>query len=134
MKFAQSLKSVFLWKDRQRVFHQISDVPIPLLFSFTQRNRPDDMDLLRLISPEMYILPPVFVRSALAFGVEASREEVVFPKKSTTESVPEPFEQRDLYWRDIATRDPRVANDIREHADIIPKGIKKRKEVVSEWL
>ncbi len=134
MKFAQALKSVFLWKDRQRVFHQISSVPIPLLISFTQANRPGDLKLLRLILNRSYLLPADFVRSALAFGIKASNDEVIFPKKTASEDIPLPFTARDEYWREIAERDSRVANEIRERADIIPKGIKKRMESVSEWV
>jgi len=134
MKFAQALKSVFLWKDRQRVFHQISSVPIPLLISFTQANRPGDLKLLRLILNRSYLLPADFVRSALAFGIKASNDEVIFPKKTASEDTPLPFTARDEYWREIAERDSRVANEIRERADIIPKGIKKRMESVSEWV
>ena len=134
MKFAQALKSVFLWKERQRVFHQISSVPIPLLISFTQANRPGDLKLLRLIMNRSYLLPADFVRSALAFGIKPSKEEVIFPKKTGSEPIPLPFTARDEYWRGIADRDPRVANEIREQADIIPKGIKKRREPVNKWV
>lgn len=134
MKFAQALKAVFLWEDRQRVFHQISSVPIPLLISFTQANRPADLNILRLILHESYILPPDFVRSALAFGIKASGDEVIFPKKTAGEPIPLPFSARDYYWREIAERDPRVANQIREQADTIPKGIKKQMASVNEWV
>ena len=134
MKFTQSLKSVFLWDDRQRVFHQISQVPIPLLISFTQANRPDDLGLLRLILNKSYLLPADFVRAALSFGIKASKDEVVFPKKTGSAPIPLPFTARDDNWREIAERDPRVANQIREQADTIPKGIKKRREVVNEWV
>jgi len=134
MKFAQALKSVFLWKDRQRVFHQISCVPIPLLISFTQANRPEDLNLLRLIVNNPYTIPADFVRSALAFGIKPMQEEVIFPKKPGSDPPPLPFTARDEYWREITEREPRVANQIREQADTIPKGIKKRKEAVSEWV
>ena len=134
MKYAQSLKSVFLWKDRQRVFHQISEVPIPLLISSVQQNRTESVQLLRLILDKLYNLPVDFVHAAIAFGVEPSQKEVVFRKKSTEEKPPAPFEHRDLYWKDIAMNDPRVANDIREYSEDIPKGLKKKKEAVSEWI
>ena len=132
--FMNNITSILSWTDRKRVWKSIQDLPIPYGLAFLRVNR-DDINLWRRIADANMELPDDYVRAIFAYGVEPKRSRTEFPKKKgEAEEVPYPFRQNDKYWREILKTAPAVANEVREGNDTVPKGMKKRKQAVNEWI
>ena len=59
----------------------------------------------------------------------------MWAKKPKVEYLPSGFRYSDTYCSDLIKLAPAVANFVRAtEPDALPKGVKKKPEVVSEWL
>ena len=135
--YNRQIESIFKWPDRLRVYSQIRQVPIPLIIAFLKVNRPNDIKLWRLLSDVTFTLNDDYVYALLAFGVQYKRDKLIWPKKKSkyTDEIPSNFRVGDKWWRHIVESSPQVANKLRdEEIKSLPKGMKKKKEGVLEWL
>jgi len=132
MTYQQAIKAVFAWPDRRRVFHQILDVPTPLLLSYLRVNY-SQPNVFRLISLCEYGNDDV-VKAVMAFGIKPHNITFKHPKKKKEEIIPREFSKRDKYWKIIVANDAKIANQIRDNNDELPRKMKKRKEKTTEWI
>ena len=135
--YNRQIESIFRWPDRLRVYNQIRKVPVPLVLAFLRVNRPNDMKLWRLLADVSYTLSDEYVYALLAFGVESKRDKMLWPKKKSknTDNIPLGFRETDVWWKNIIETSPDLANEIREsQIESLPKGMKKRKEKVIDWI
>jgi len=133
--YIRAIQCVFRVRDRDFVRRQIQDVPVPLLLSFVRANRPNDLELHRSLNEIMFLLPNEYIYALVAYSIKPSGSRVQWPKKQKKQEFPPaPFRNNDLYWREILDNCPSVRNEVRAGGDELPKGIRKRKEVVTEWV
>ena len=75
------------------------------------------------------------MRAIFAYSIEPDHAKTVWPKKKKKEATaPLPFREKDKYWKEIITGIDSVANEIRESGQELPKGVRKTKVVVNEWV
>jgi len=134
--FKREVEMMFRWDDRTRVFKSIRGVlPIPLALAFLRRNKIEEIELWRMLAQTSYTLPAEYTESLLAYGLKSSRSRWEWPKKSKKkESPPDGFRESDKYWENIIALDGKVRNDLRTKGEPLPKGVKKGKESILEWL
>tara|TARA_Y100001972_G_C7638669_1_gene320785 strand:+ start:143 stop:403 length:261 start_codon:yes stop_codon:yes gene_type:complete len=83
-----------------------------------------------------YTLHDDYISAAIAYGVSPVTN-FKWPSKRNKTNYILPLEVRtsDKYMDIIATSDPIVMNELRrDNADALPKGVKKRKQKVIEWV
>jgi len=132
--FKKQFEGLFRWTDRQRVFSMFDGTPLPLAIAFLRANRIDDMKLWRLVADTTFVLPEEYSKALLCFGVEAKRDYVQWPKrKTTTKERPDGFRETDVYWEELLECSANVRNDVRDTGKV-PKGVKKTKESILEWI
>lgn len=133
--YIRAIQCVFRVRDRDFVRRQIEDVPVPLLLSFVRANRPNDLELHRSLNEIMFLLPNEYIYALVAYSIKPTGQRVQWPKKQKKEELPpSPFRHNDLYWKEILENCPAVRNEVRTGGDELPKGMRKRKEVVTEWV
>jgi hypothetical protein len=126
---------VFRVRDRALALSQAAEVPLPLLLSFVRANRPDDMELHRALNDVVYTLPQEYAHALVACGIKPTGKTIAYPKKSKKDSEPPaPFRSTDQHWQIIVDNAPAIRNEVRDNNDEMPKGVKKTKEAVSEWI
>ena len=132
--YSRRIKWLFGWSDRRRVYEQISNTPIPLIFSFLKMNN-KDIRLHRLLATTNFILDEKKTRAILSYGIEPTNNRMEWPKrKAKIGAAPLPFRSDDLYWELIIQNQAVVANEVRAVNKEIPSVIKKRKERTHTWL
>ena len=133
--YIRAIQCVFRVRDRDFVRRQIEDVPVALLLSFVRANRPNDLELHRSLNDIMFLLPKKYIYALVAYAIKPSGQRVQWPKKrKKDEFPPSPFRSNDLYWTEILDNCPSVRNEVRGGGDELPKGMRKRKESVTEWI
>ena len=71
----------------------------------------------------------------MAYHIKPKRQKVVWPKKKKeAPTKPDYFRSTDKHWEIIVENSNSVANDLRLRGDDLPKGVKKRKQQVNEWV
>lgn len=133
--FYRNAVALLRWKDRARAKAQIEAIPIPLAYAFIRRNQIDDIELHRRLAKVAMTLPDGYAYAIMTYGLKVGDGKVDWPKKKKQQEIPPPFRSTDCYWETIINDDARVANQIRTR-DIksLPKGVKKTKQVVKDWL
>ena len=124
------------WNDRFRAKREVEAIPLPLAISFVKRNRPDEIGLYRRLASTLYFLPESYSYALLTYGFKPQSGATKWPKKTKkVEERPLGIRQSDLYWEELVSNDARVANEIRDgFIELLPKGVKKRLEVITEWV
>ena len=79
-------------------------------------------------------LPEDYTRAVFAYSITGKRQSVAWPKKrKVKEQAPPPFRMSDKHWERIITS-KEIANEIRDKGVPLPKGMKKTKQKVNEWV
>ena len=132
----RQMDALFRWSDRKRVHQAFEGMPIPLALSFLRENKKDDMRLWRLLADVTFRLPDEYAEAVMVYGVKPSRQQVKWPKKKKAQDErPSRFRESDKYWRKIIEADVEERNSLRsENVDNLPRGVKRRREQVSQWL
>jgi hypothetical protein len=129
------IDAMLRWSDRRRALPRIQQLPIPLAISAWRTNRPDDIRTARLLAAISFTLPDEYAHAVLCLFVKPDRSKVKWAKKKKHDELPSSFRSTDAYCVDLIKLAPAVANHIRAtEPSALPKGVKKRPEVVSEWL
>lgn len=132
--FKREIDAMFRWGDRNRVKQMVDKVPIPLAIAFLRENRIDDIRLWRLLADTTFVLPEMYSKALLAYGVKPINAQTKWPKKKKKEvERPSNFRESDIYWEQIISVSAKVRNEIRE-ADEIPHTVKKTKERILDWI
>ena len=135
--YRRNVEAVFRWTERDRVLKVLDGTPLPLVASFVRVNRADDIETARRLAQVRYTLPDEYVYSVLAFSIKARAGKVEWPKKRPAKPeglvIPH-IRASDKYVTDLLALAPTVRNEVRDISDSIPKGVKKRKEDVREWI
>lgn len=130
----RACSAMLSWSDRDRVLSEIENTPIPLALSFARANVPQQIDFWRVMAGTL-ILDDEYARACMAFGINPEVRQVKYPKKTpSSQEVPYPFTVKDKYWRIIVDTDKAVANRVRETNETLPPKMKKKKELVNEWI
>lgn len=130
----QAIKSVFAWSDRERVYQQISEVPLLQLWAYVKLNQPSNIKIARLLTQSKFYLPEEFSKAIVAYGIKPQNLKFKYPKKNKANIIPVGFSVKDKYWPEIIKHDKNVANQIRLENEKLPKIIKKRKEKINNWV
>ncbi len=128
--------AMLTWNDRIRAKREVEAIPIPLALSFAKTNRPDAINLHRRLALVKYTLPESYSYALLTYALKPQSGSVKWAKKKAkVEERPLGIRSSDLYWETLVANDARVANEIRDgFIELLPKGVKKRKEAVTEWV
>jgi len=130
----QAIKSLFVWTDRDRVFQQISEVPLLQLWAYVKINEPNNIKLARTFEQSKFHLPEEFSKALLAYGIKPQNLEFKYPKKNKGDIIPNGFTTKDKYWAEIINNDVNVANQIRLENNTLPKKMKKTKVKINKWF
>ncbi len=115
------------------MWKQIQTLPVPYALVFLKQNV-KDIDTWRLIAQTNMELPEDYTKAIFAYSITGKRQSVAWPKKQKVkEQAPPPFRMGDKYWQEIITS-KEVGNEIREQGIDLPKGMKKTKQKVNEWV
>ena len=96
------INALFKYSDRDWVFHQIKEVPVPLLLSWVRRNRPYDIQVWEDIADVKFMLHDDYLYSLLAYGIRPSADSVEWPRKAYKEGdVLDGFRYSDVYRDEI---------------------------------
>jgi hypothetical protein len=130
--FKREVGAMLNWGNREQAAKYIERLPTPLALSFLRENR-RDIDLWRLLSDCVFVLPDEYAKAILSYGVEAGRG-IRWPKRKTTaKERPHGFRESDVYWEQLLECSAKVRNDVRDTGKV-PKGVKKTKESILEWI
>jgi len=128
-----AITAIINWSDRLRVWKQIQTLPVPYALVFLKQNA-TNIDTWRLIAKTNMELPEDYTRAVFAYSITGKRQNVAWPKKKKVkEQAPLPFRMSDKYWQKIITS-KEIANEIRDKGVPLPKGMKKTKQKVNEWV
>ena len=128
-----AITAIVNWSDRLRVWKQIQTLPVPYALVFLKENV-KDINTWRLIAQTNMELPEDYTKAIFAYSITGKRQNVAWPKKrKVKEQAPLPFRMRDKYWKEIITA-KEVGNEIREQGIDLPKGMKKTRQKVNEWV
>ena len=129
-----AINGTLTWSDRKRVHQLIKQVPIPLAIAFLKANNVD-IDVMRKLTQTYKVLPEEYSHAVMAYHIRPKRQKVVWPKKKKeVPTKPDYFRSTDKHWEIIVANSNSVANDLRLRGDGLPKGVKKRKQQVNEWV
>ena len=131
----RSMRAALCWTDRDRAYKALKTVPLPLANAFINANV-NDIEVGRLLAECKYTLHDDYVSAVIAYGVQPL-SNFRFPSKQKRMDYILPLDIRltDKYMDIIATNDPIVTNEIRrDNIEALPKGVKKTKEKVIEWI
>jgi len=134
--WSRFIDAMLRWDNRRRAFEQVKELPIPLALSVWKANRPGDIRTARLLAQVTFTLPDPYAHAVLAYSIRPDRRRPVWGKKKKGEDeLPIGFRLSDAYCFDLIRLAPEIANVVRStDPDALPKGVKKKPEVVSEWL
>lgn len=131
--YIPAIQATLRWSDRNRVWSGMTKVPVPLMLSFLKENV-RDINLYRLLAKSFRWCPEEWQQAAICFATKPISGRPAFPKKKKKEELQiQGFRESDLYT-DMIIQDGKVANMIRSTCDELPKGMKKRKQGVVDWL
>jgi hypothetical protein len=132
--YIPAINRVLRSRDRKLAWEAIRQVPFPLLLAFLKENV-KDIGLWRNIAKAFQWTPEEYQQALVAYGVRPIARTQWPKKKTQDEPIPYGFRHDDLYAKEIAMLDEKVANDIRLHdIDSLPKGMKKRKQKNEGWV
>jgi len=134
-QYHRSIRAGLCWTDRDRAHKALKSVPLPLTNAFLKVNV-NDIQVGRLLAMCRYTLHDDYISAAIAYGVSPV-SNFKWPSKRNKTNYILPLEVRtsDKYMDIIATSDPIVMNELRrDNADALPRGVKKRKQKVIEWV
>jgi len=133
--FDVATKAMLSWEGRDRVFEIIKNKPIPLLLSWLKANN-RDIDTWRRLAEVTFTLPDEYSEAILAYGVKPKRGRVTYPKKKAVErTAVSGCRISDCYVEEILRLSDECANELRDTAkDSLPKGVKKKRQKITEWF
>ena len=130
--FKREIGAMLNWGNREQAAKYIEKLPTPLALSFLRENR-KDIGLWRLLADCAFVLPDKYAKAILSYGVEAGRGMKWPKRKTTAKERPDGFRESDVYWEQLLECSARVRNDVRDTGKV-PKGVKKKKESILEWI
>ena len=130
--FKREVGAMLNWGNREQAAKYIENLPTPLALSFLRENR-KDIKLWRLLADCVFVLPDKYAKAILSYGVEAGRGMKWPKRKTTAKERPDGFRESDVYWEQLLQCSAHVRNDVRDTGKI-PKGVKKKKESILEWI
>lgn len=127
------VRGLMNWENRDRVKELYKEQPTPLVLWFLRANIMD-ISLWRRVAKVLYQLPDTYLKASLIYGIKPSRKRVVWPKKKAkVKEVPSMFRSSDKHWEIIMQNSKTVANQVRDDGEV-PKGMRKTKQKVMEWI
>jgi hypothetical protein len=127
------INALLTWKDRRRVNAVFSKTPLPLAKAFLKENDVD-ITVWRKLAKTAMFLPEKYVRAIMVYGIEPAHKKTKFPKKKKQEYIHEQSRSSDKHIEVIVKNSITVSNRIKEQGGSIPKGMKKSKGLIQEWL
>lgn len=130
-----AIGAMMRWRDRQAASRVIPNLPIPVALAVWRNAHPDDITTARRLAQVSFTLPDQYAHAVLTWSINPNKPSRRLKPKKDDYEVPHGFRDSDIYIEELIRLAPDVANLIRT-TDIqsLPKGVKKTKQAVLDWL
>jgi len=124
-----AIGAMMRWRDRKAASKLIRQLPVPLALAVWRNAHPDDITTARRLAKVSY------AHAVFTYSINPNKPSRRLKPKKEDYEVPHGFRLSDLYTEDLIRLAPDVANKVRT-VDIqaLPKGVKKTKQAVLDWL
>jgi hypothetical protein len=123
------------WRDRKAASKLIKQLPIPVALAVWRNAHPDDIDTARRLSQVSFVLPDEYAHAVFTWSINPNKPSRRLKPKKDDYEVPHGFRESDVYTEDLIRLAPDVANKIRTiDKEALPKGVRKTKQAVLDWL
>ena len=130
-----SIGAMMRWRDRKAAANLVKQLPIPVALAVWRNAHPDDIDTARRLAQVAFTLPDEYAHAVLTYSINPNKPSRRLKPKKDDYEVPHGFRLSDLYTEDLIRLAPNVANKIRTvDIEALPKGVKKTKQAVLDWL
>ena len=123
------------WRDRNAAHRVVKTLPVPLALAVWRNAHPDDITTARRLAQVSFTLPDDYAHAVFTWSITPNKPSRRYKPKKDDYEVPHGFRESDIYTEDLIRLAPDVANKVRT-TDIqsLPKGVKKTKQAVLDWL
>ena len=130
-----AIGAMMRWRDRKSASKLVKTLPVPLALAVWRNAHPDDIDTARRLAKVSFTLPDEYAHAVFTYSINPNKPSRKAKPKKEDGEIPHGFRESDLYTEDLIRLAPDVANKIRT-VDIkaLPKGVKKTKQAVLDWL
>ena len=130
-----AIGAMMRWRDRTAAHKLITTIPIPVALAVWRNAHPEDIDTARRLAKVSFTLPDHYAHAVFAWSINPNKPSRRLKPNKKDYEVPQGFRNSDIYIEELIRLAPDVANKIRA-TDIqaLPKGVKKTKQAVLDWL
>ena len=130
-----AIGAMMRWRDRMKAAPLIQTMPIPVALAVWRNAHPDDISTARRLAQVSFTLPPEYTFAVLAWSINPNKPSRRLKPNKEDYEVPHGFRTSDIYTEDLIRLAPDVANKVRTvDIEALPKGVKKTKQAVLDWL
>ena len=130
-----AIGAMMRWRDRNAAHQVVKSLPVPLALAVWRNAHPDDITTARRLAKVSFTLPDEYAHAVFTYSINPNKPSRRLKPKKEDYEVPHGFRLSDLYTEDLIRLAPEVANKVRT-TDIqaLPKGVRKTKQAVLDWL
>ena len=130
-----AIGAMMRWRDRSAVSQVINNLPIPLALAIWRNAHPDDITTARRLAKVSFVLPEEYAYAVLTWSINPNKPSRRRKPNKEEYEVPHGFRSSDIYTEELIRLAPDVANVVRTiDIEALPKGVKKTKQAVLDWL
>lgn len=130
-----AIGALMRWRDRSAAHQVIKSLPVPLALAVWRNAHPDDITTARRLAKVSFTLPDEYAHAVFTYSINPNKPSRRLKPKKEDYEVPHGFRLSDLYTEDLIRLAPDVANKVRTiDIQALPKGVKKTKQAVLDWL
>lgn len=130
-----AIGAMMRWRDRQSASKLICKMPIPVALAVWRNAHPDDIHTARRLARVTFTLPDEYAHAVLTWSINPNKPSRRLKTKKDDYEVPHGFRSTDIYTEELIRLAPDVANKVRTvDIEALPKGVRKTKQAVLDWL
>lgn len=130
-----AIGAMMRWRDRQSASKLIRKMPIPVALAVWRNAHPDDIVTARRLADVTFTLPDEYAHAVLTWSINPNKPSRRLKPKKDDYEVPHGFRSTDIYTEELIRLAPDVANKVRTvDIEALPKGVRKTKQAVLDWL
>jgi len=130
-----AIGAMMRWRDRNAASSVVKTLPVPLALAVWRNAHPDDITTARRLAQVSFTLPDEYAHAVFTFSINPNKPSRRYKPKKDDDEVPHGFRESDIYTEDLIRLAPDVANKVRTVDPVaLPKGVKKTKQAVLDWL
>lgn len=130
-----AIGAMMRWRDRKAASALVKTLPVPLALAVWRNAHPDDITTARRLAQVSFVLPDEYAHSIFTWSINPNKPSRRYKPKKDDYEVPHGFRESDLYTEDLIRLAPDVTNKVRTiDKEALPKGVKKTKQAVLDWL